>query len=119
MPYGADPFPTFVPALATIVAITRNQNALVQTAFPHTFLVGESVKLLVPPQFGMRQMNGLVGNITVISPIFPSFFLTDIDSTSFDEFVVPVNPTQSAQVIPVGENALMLTGATRNVLPYP
>lgn len=119
MPSGADPFPIFVPSMATIVGITRNVNATIQTAFPHTFLVGESVRILVPQQFGMTQMNNIVGNITFISPLLPSFFRTDIDSSSFDAFVVPVNPTQSAQAIPVGENALMLTGATHNVLPYP
>jgi hypothetical protein len=118
MPYGADPFPTFTPALATITEINRSTRTIIRTEFPHTFLVGESVRILIPKEYGMTQMNNLVVDIVRINPAFPTFIGTDIDSTSFDAFVVPVNPTQSAQVVPVGENALQLTGATRNVLPY-
>lgn len=118
MPSGADPFPTFTPSLATIVGITRSTRTIIRTAFPHTFLEGESIRVLIPEQYGMQQLNNRVVDIIRINPAFPTFIGTDVDSTSFDEFIVPANPTQSAQVVPVGENALMLTGATRNVLPY-
>lgn len=118
MPYGADPFPVFTPALATISQINRSTRTIVRTEFPHTFLEGESVRILIPKEYGMQQMNDLVIDVVRINPAFPTFIGTDVDSTSFDEFIVPANPTQSAQVVPVGENALMLTGATRNVLPY-
>ncbi len=119
MPNGADPFPIFVPALATIIAISRDSEPRVKTQLPHTFLEGESVRILVPAEYGMRQINNKVVNISIVNDQFPDLFFIDIDSTAFDAFIVPVNPTQSAQAIPVGENALMLTGATRNVLPYP
>ncbi len=119
MPSGAERFPTFTPALATITAITRAENAVVQTSFPHTFRVGEYVKLLVPREYGMTQMNNVTGLITFISAQLPDFFRTNINSTAFDAFVVPVNPLQSAQAVPSGEVATTLLGANKNVLPYP
>ncbi len=85
----------------------------------NTFIEGESVRMLIPNEYGMTQMNKLIGNIILTSNVFDSLFVVDIDSTSFDAFVIPADQTQLAQVIPVGENALQLTGATRNVLPYP
>jgi len=119
MPSGAELFPTFTPALATITGITRQQFAVVQTSFAHTFLVGQYIKFLIPAEYGMNQLNGKTGLITLVFPAFPDFFVTDIDSSLFDSFVVPAAPLQSAQAVPSGEVATTLLGATKNVLPYP
>ena len=116
MASGADPFPVFTPALATIDAIQNAQQPFVVTSFPHTFLTGESIRFIIPREFGMTQLNEVVANIIDVPTA--SSLQVDIDTTFFDTFVVPVNPLQCAQAVPVGENALMLTGAFRNVLPY-
>jgi|KBSSwiStaDraftv2_1062776.scaffolds.fasta_scaffold399463_2 hypothetical protein len=115
-------FPIFNPALALITAITREPNdqlplpnANVQAAFPVTFLAGESVRMIVPDEYGMTQLNNKVVNIIFVDQ---EIFVIDIDTSTFDAFTVPVAPTQLAQAIPVGENAFMLSGAFRNVLPY-
>lgn len=115
---GISQFPVFNPALAAVISIDRSTNALIETSFAHTFVVGESVRFIIPDESGMVQMNGVVGNIITASALLPTFFTTDIDTTLFDEFIVPANPLQCAQAIPVGENALQLSGAFRNVLPY-
>jgi len=126
MPYGADPFPIFVPALATITQIVSfsGSNSGVsgaRTAFPHTFIAGEYVRFIIPPEYGMTQLNNVVALITLIpfNPAGAETFIFAVDTNSFDPFVVPVVQEQFAQAVPVGEVALQLTGATRNVLPYP
>lgn len=119
MPSGAERFPTFTPALATIVAITNQQNAVVQTSFAHTFLAGEYVQFFIPAEYGMPQMNGVTGLITFVDSTLPTLFRTNVDTTQFDPFVVPAMPLQSAQAVPAGEVATTLLGANKNVLPYP
>jgi hypothetical protein len=109
--------PTFNPALAVITGINRANGATVQTQAPHTFVVGQSVHIIVPPGYGMPEINGMLANIVAINSLLPLLFLTDIDSTFFQVFEVPANPTQFAQAVPVGENTLQLNGAFMNVLP--
>ncbi len=112
------PFPVFLPAMRNIGAITQATNALVTTTFPHSYQTGDIVRLLVPQGWGMVQANTLIGEIVVTSP---TQFTITIDTTNFDAFVTPPNPSPQvnsvAQVIPVGENNNKLTQATRNVLP--
>ena len=120
---GALRFPTFNPAMATITGVTKAVGCTVQTAFAHTFIIGQYVKFVIPPEYGMTQLNGLTGLIVFTSSALPTFFRTDIDTTQFDTFVVPVAPTQSAQAVPSGEVATQFYGANVNITasipPYP
>jgi len=115
--FGALRFPDFNPAMATITAITKDRFAKVTTAFAHTFGLGQYITFMIPPEYGMSQINGLTGVIVAIPT--SSSFLVDIDTNAFDMFVVPVAPTQSAQALPSGELATTYLNATKNVLPYP
>lgn len=119
MPSGAERFPTFNPALATITLVSRAESAVVRTAFPHTFRVGDYVKFIIPREYGMTQLNNISGLIVATSEVLPDFFRVNVDTAQFDAFVVPMVPLQSAQVIPTGEVATTFYGAFRNVLPYP
>ncbi len=125
--------PTFNPAVAIITAITQAQNAVVTTSFPHTFIVGQSVRIVLPTSFivingiqtsqsnnyGMPHINNMLANIIEVPPQPTTFFTTDIDSRFFQPFVVPANPTQFAQAVPVGENPFQINGPMVNVLlPY-
>ncbi|CAB4127796.1 hypothetical protein UFOVP97_42 [uncultured Caudovirales phage] len=118
--FGALQNPTFNPALATIVSISQATNATVQTDFPHTFIVGQYIKFIIPISYGMIQLNNMTGLI-LSTGTGSSFFIIDIDTTGFDTFTVPANPQQSAQAIPTGELATQFYGANVNVLatPYP
>lgn len=113
-------FPTYQPAMRLVTDITRAVNASVTTSFAHNYETGDIVRLIVPDGWGMFQANGKLGTITVTAP---TTFTIDIDSTMFDPFVTPPNPSPEvisvAQVVPVGEVNSKLTQATRNVLGGP
>jgi len=110
----ANPSPIFQPALRIINAITNSNPAAVTTSFDHDYITGEIVRLYVPSNFGMTQINKLVGTIDVTGS---DTFTIDIDSTQFDIFSVPtVHKQQYAQVAPIGEINSILTAATRNTL---
>lgn len=124
MPSGAERFPTFNPALATIAALQQAELPFVVTSFPHTFITGQYVKFVIPEEYGMTQLNGISGLIIDIPTA--SSIQVDVNTSLFDAFVVPAVPLQSAQVIPTGELATQFYGATVNITasippfpPYP
>ena len=115
--YGAIQNPIFKPAVRDIVAISNSFPLVVTTSFPHSYLTGLIVRLLIPNNFGMVTLNKVKGLITVTSA---TTFTMEINSTTLDAFVVP--PQQPgdnftpAQVVPVGESALQLDQSFVNVL---
>lgn len=120
MPFdGSIQEPVYKPAVRTITAITKSPRALVTTSFDHGYISGTIVRIIVPNNFGMTQINNLSGTIQVTSP---TQFEIDIDTQLFDDFVVPsYNPGHngtSAQSVPIGEVNEMLRAALKNVLPY-
>ena len=151
MPYEAIAYPTYQPAMRCIVAISNSYPAVVTTgtisypagvttitSFIHQYVNGMIIRLVIPRYFGSVQADGLYGEITVINT---TQFSIDIDTTSFDPFVVPdvrVLPDGSyappvrllsdgvtfaleeyAQAVPFAENTDQLVAAVKNVLPYP
>lgn len=108
--------PTFQPAMRVISAITNANPAQVTTSFNHNYGTGEIVKIfwqLGDDDFGMRQINGQLGTITVTGP---TTFTINIDSTSYNAFSIPGSAKQNAMVLPVGEVNSTLQFATNNVL---
>lgn len=129
--------PTYTPAFRIITAITQSNPALVTTSFAHGFNNGLKVRFFLPyvygstvvggvryQGFGMEQIHNLQGNITITND--PAVFSIDIDTSTFDPFVIPPNQAvsdppvntqvQYAQVIPVGGTGTV--NAYVNVLPY-
>jgi len=109
-----------------ILSISNTNPAVVVTTYDgitaaaNDYIDGLIVRIVVPEWFGMQQINGLSGIITIISPT--SFSIT-IDSTSFDPFAIPTqhpnNLLNSAQVVPIGEQTAIITGSFVNVFQQP
>ena len=96
---------TYTPFVCNISAITQEQEALVTTTVDHGFVIGNQVQFQIPPQWGMRQLNGLKGYVTDIPDT--DEITVNINTTTFDSFVVPVTPTyvviDPAQVSGIGD----------------
>jgi hypothetical protein len=105
--------PTFQPAMRIVTAITKANPASVTTSFDHDYVTGAIVSFRIPDGFGMHQINKKIGTLTVTGD---TTFTVNIDSTDFDAFAVPMDNTQFAQVIPVGEINAVWTSAVENVL---
>jgi len=112
--------PIFQPAMRVISAITQSNPAIVTTTIDHLYNTGTIVRLDVPKNAGMQQINQLFAPISVLSP---TTFAIDIDSALYDTFVQPVGaPPPSYQVamcVPIGSENYTLVPAVKNVLPYP
>lgn len=113
--------PLYYPTKRYIVNITRAAQAVVTTSVNHNYVVGQSVRLNIPTQFGMTQANGLLVNIVAVTA---STFTIALDTTAFTAFVYPgvaVGAFTPAFANPVGEetdqfsNPNLLDDATLNV----
>jgi hypothetical protein len=100
---------SFLPAGRFITAITAATSAVVTLSVTHQFVAGMSVRFSIPDDWGMVEMDGLLGNITAVNTT-TNTITVDIDSSGFTAFAYPSSATagagvEVAQVIPVGETA--------------
>lgn len=110
----------FVPRQRTITKLSQASSAVITLAATHGLTVGQYVRIYVPSAFGMSEMNGQLGLITAVdtTPTVNSITV-DIDSTGYTAFAFPTSasvPFTFPQIVPVGEVATILDGATRNTL---
>ena len=114
-PINAIQYSIYMPAMREITAITLEESALITTSFDNGYLDGAIVRIDVPLEYGMQQINHQTGTITIVSP---TSFRINIDTRNFDAFIVPIIQQQIAQVVPVGEIAQLYDSALNNVLPF-
>ncbi len=103
--------PLYYPRHRTIVNISQATSAVITTSVRHGYLVGQSVRFLIPETlYGMVEMDGLLGTITAINDAIATQQITvDIDSSAFTAFTFPTaaqaaDPLSQALVVPVGMN---------------
>lgn len=126
MSISALQFPNFQPAMRIITNITNSNPAVITTSFDNQYVTGTIVRIDIPTQdgyypWGMRQISGQTGTITVINP---TQFSITIDTTAYEPFMTPTTlpdgvtrfTTQLPQVVPIGEDNSILTAAVVNVL---
>lgn len=106
-----------IPGSLLITAITQT-NPMVVTitdSDENTYIVGQLVRLTVPPAYGMTQANQLTGQILAINA---SNFTLDIDATQFDVFVIPgpgIAISRPASLCPAGSRNLQYNNFTNKV----
>lgn len=122
--YRRIPFqPPFYPRNRTITFISQAVNAVITLSVTHGFTVGQRVKILVPENWGMTEINNSYATITAINTT-TNTITVDVDTTGFTAFTYPTTAQAAggvgqAQVVPVGMTAQspwenLLDDATRN-----
>lgn len=117
------------PEYLYVTEITKATSAVVRLSVDPTpyYVVGMKVHFSIPIGFGMTQMNGLTGTITVLSST--NYTMTvDIDSTAFTTFAFPASASLTAQrfatISPAGQSTqfnpvtLVQTGYDFNKAPF-
>ena len=110
--------PLYSPAGNRITGITAAASAVVTLAVTHGMSVGEKIRLKVSSDFGMVEMDGLLGEITAVSTTNNTVTL-NIDSLAFTAFAFPTSAVAAlgvtpAHIVPVGDAASVLSGAIDN-----
>lgn len=103
-----------------ISAITNGNPAIVTTTFDHGYAVGIIGRLDIPAYIGMPQADQQV--VTILTILGPTTFTINLNTTSFQPFVVPdpisAQANMTAMFVPMGEVNSKLSSATQNILPY-
>lgn len=120
--------PRFYPANRRITCITAGASTVIGLNVTHFYTVGQKVRIVMPPGWGMPQIDGLLGTITAVGTAVSTNVNTitvDIDSSAFTAFAFPTSAvaalgTGVPEVIPVGEAAVvpygnLLDDRTRNI----
>lgn len=112
--------PIYYPRRRFITAISQATSAVVTLSVTHGYQVGQLVRMVVPSDYGMIQMNGLQATIIAVNNSTTVNSITlDIDSSSFNAFAFPLAasyPFTQAQVVPMGEDTAYANYADVNVL---
>jgi hypothetical protein len=103
----------YYPRRRYIASISLATSAVIVLTVTHGFTVGQQVRMIVPSEFGMTQMNNLLGTVTAINTTTNSITV-NIDSSGFTAFAFPTSAVAAAgvtfaQVVPVGEAAVNTT----------
>jgi len=107
--------PQFYPRRRFITAISQASSAVITLSVTHGYTAGQAVRINVPSEFGMTEIDGLVGNITAVNAT-NNTITVDIDSSAFTAFSFPLTaavPFTQATIVPIGQTA---TGAFANSL---
>jgi hypothetical protein len=110
----------FAPTQNVISAIIQGLTTEVWTHVAHKFNDGQIVKIHIPIQRGMQQLDGYEGEIEITGALR---FTIPVDSRDFDPYahiIDPIDQKYIGQVIPTAESALTLACATinnNNILP--
>ena len=109
--------PVYKPAMRVIAGITQAPQATVTTTVNHGYIVGTIVRIDIVPTGGMEQINQQTGTILTVPS--PTTFTININTTLYDAFTIPSSfppPYNDSQVVPIGEDASILTAAVVNAL---
>lgn len=108
-----------IPSSLLITNITKSLPMVVSISIGNptteaiTYIVGMTIKLLVPKSYGMYQANNLIGKIIAINGLD---FTLNIDSSLFDTFVIPDPSLETpASISPFGSRNLEYDNLTNKV----
>lgn len=102
--------PQFQYAMRLITNITTADPCVITTSFDHGYISGLQVRISVPRQYGIEQIDEQAGFITVLTP---TSFSIDIDSSAFDPYIAAPPVTWRLKSCPY---VVPITGVTDNIL---
>ncbi len=113
----------YYPVNRRITAISQAAAGVITMSVTHGFTVGQLVRIIVPPNYGMIELNNQLVTITAID-LVNNRITINVNTAGFTPFVFPSSAMAAVgqlvpQVVPVGEAATapyqnLLDDATRN-----
>ena len=94
---------------AISLGATTNITMVIPAITSLTYVVGQLVRLIIPPTFGCRQLNGKEAYVIAVNP--PNQVTLQLNSSqNVDQYISSSQPTK-AQILAIGD---ILAGATNN-----
>ena len=117
----------YLPSVFTISAIILGNTTIVTTSVNHNYVVGQTVRLLIPESYGSFQLNGQQGY--VISIPAANQVTVSIVSNNSNAFMIGATTTP-AQIVAIGDvntgpinatgrlnNSTLIQGSFINISP--
>jgi hypothetical protein len=101
-PYSNVPIDSdfYEPSRFVIANIILGQTTTVETTVDHNYVIGQQVRLVIPPTFGCRQLNEQTGYVLSIPAA--NQVVLDIYSAGGDTFIAS-SATTKAQILAIGD----------------
>jgi hypothetical protein len=94
---------------AISLGVTTSITMVIPAITDLTYVVGQQVRLIIPPTFGCRQLNGQTAYVIAVN--LPDQVVLDINSSqNVDSYIASSQPTP-AQILAIGD---ILAGAINN-----
>lgn len=109
----------YKPSVFDINAITLGNATTVTTSVNHNYVIGQEIRLLIPPSYGSFQLNGQTGYVINI-PSSNQVVVT-INSNNSNAFVIGPTTTP-AQIVAIGDvnsGNINSTGNIQNITNIP
>lgn len=91
----------YAPSQFFISTVILGWTTIIQTTIDMNYLIGQEVRLIIPPQFGCRQLNGLAG--FVLSIPAPNQVELSINSTKNVDPFTASSATTQPQILAIGD----------------
>lgn len=91
----------FKPSAFVISAISLGRSTTVTTTTDMNYVIGQLIRLYIPPSFGCRQLNDSSGYVTSIPAV--NEVVVDIDSSQNVDPFISSSATTKAQIVAVGD----------------
>jgi len=106
---------TFTPERIVITGITQANPCVISVPSTSGLSTGQVVRIHVPKNYGMFQLNQLAASITVLSNTTFSIqysqipVASNVNSTNYPAFRIPSSPQFTAEIIPMGAGPTPIT----------
>lgn len=109
----------YTPSRFVISAVTRGNQTIVTTSTDHNYVIGQQVRLIIPPSFGIRQLNETSPFVVAIPA--SDEVLLDIDSSRMDAYIASsaATPAQIIAIGDIGSGAINSNGSQNQNLNIP
>lgn len=91
----------YEPSIFNITSITLGATTTVTTSLAHNYVIEQQCRLVIPPSFGCRQLNGVTGYVVSIPAT--NQVVLNLNTTGGDPFVLATSNIQVAQIAAVGD----------------
>ena len=98
-----------------ITDIILGPTTLIQTALDMDYVIGQEIRLLIPPKFGTYQLNNALGYVIDI-PALNQVIVEIISIENVDAFILATTPTQP-QIFAIGDINSGIISSTGRQIP--
>ncbi len=105
----------YQPSQFFILDITLGQTTIVTASTNMNYVIGQEIRLLIPPSFGSIQLNNQTGFVLSL-PAANQVEINIDSSIGVDAFIASTATTQQAQIVAIGDlNNGIISSFGRNI----